>query len=363
MSNNSSHSSPFHFSQALLKWFDEHGRQDLPWQKAISPYRVWVSEIMLQQTQVDTVIPYYLRFMKSFPSVNTLADASEDDVLAHWSGLGYYARARNLHKTAKLICEQYRGTFPNTVEALNALPGIGRSTAGAITAIAHKQQAAILDGNVKRVLARFHAVPGWPGKTNVSNTLWEHAEQHTPAKRTADYTQAIMDLGATLCTRSKPQCTRCPMQSHCAAFNEHLPTDFPGKKPKVTIPTKTAVMVIAIKHNSDEILLEKRPPSGIWGGLWSLPEFSEASSWQTDFEQHYGLTIKQQNLQTELHHQFSHYKLQITPFIVRVTSISQQPKTIMEGKHRVWYKQQQLEKLGLPAPIRKLLTTVIITAN
>ena len=226
------------FQQAVLGWFKHSGRSDLPWQQSINPYRVWVSEIMLQQTQVATVIPYFERFMQSFPTVDKLATAPLDNVLHHWTGLGYYARARNLHKTAQIICTTHNGQFPDDIEQLTDLPGIGRSTAGAIRSIAFKKPAAILDGNVKRVLARFAGVAGWPGKSSVHNQLWEIAESFSPQTHTADYSQAMMDLGATLCTKTSPNCCECPLATDCLANAQGNPQDFPVKSQKRNYPSK-----------------------------------------------------------------------------------------------------------------------------
>ena len=264
MSKHNQHTASF--AHRVLKWYHSHGRKDLPWQQDRTAYRVWVSEIMLQQTQVDTVIPYYQRFMARFTDLPSLAAASEDEVLHHWSGLGYYARARNLHKTAKILCQQYDGDFPSDLEQVNALPGIGRSTAGAILAQAHGLKHAILDGNVKRVLSRYHAVEGWPGHSKVQTELWRYAEQHTPDTDLVDYTQGIMDLGATLCTRSRPRCEACPLVDDCEAFNTLRTGELPHAKPKKTIPVKTARMLVLL-NKASHVMLEKRPPIGIWGGL------------------------------------------------------------------------------------------------
>ncbi len=255
---------PTDFQQNILTWFDQHGRKDLPWQKDISPYRVWLSEIMLQQTQVTTVIPYFNAFIEKFPDINTLANAPLDEVLHLWSGLGYYARARNLHKTAQLIAEL--GYFPDSLEALNKLPGIGLSTAGAILSIAFNKSHPILDGNVKRVLTRFKAVSGWSGDSGVNKQLWAISAQLTPKQRVADYTQAIMDLGATLCTRNKPKCDACPIKSFCIAKLTDTVALFPAPKPTKFIPTKKLTLLL-LRNIDHSILLEKRPPTGIWGGL------------------------------------------------------------------------------------------------
>jgi len=260
------------FAKRIIDWADQHGRHDLPWQKTPDRYRVWISEIMLQQTQVKTVIPYYERFMRSFPNVLILATSPEDFVLEHWSGLGYYARARNLHKAAEIIALEHKGELPDTLDALMALPGIGRSTAGAILSLADNQPTAILDGNVKRVLARYAGIDGYPGKSAVLKELWALTESLTPVKNTARYNQAMMDMGATLCTRSRPGCGQCPLSSACVAYREGKPENYPGKKPRKVLPVKHVAMMI-LRNKNGQVLLEQRPPSGIWGGLWSLPEF------------------------------------------------------------------------------------------
>ncbi|AQQ69055.1 A/G-specific adenine glycosylase [Microbulbifer agarilyticus] len=350
--------SPSQFQRTLLKWFDQHGRHDLPWQQDINTYRVWVSEIMLQQTQVVAVIPYYQRFMESFPTVEALAAASQDQVLAHWSGLGYYARARNLHKCAQTVVNEHNGEFPRSVEALAELPGIGRSTAGAIASISMGLEAAILDGNVKRVLARMHALEGWPGQTAVAKGLWEIAEQYTPAKRTGDYTQAMMDLGATLCTRSKPACERCPFAKHCVAHAQGNPTDYPGKKPKKEKPVRQTTLLL-IEHDG-ELYLEQRPASGIWGGLWIPPELEgddggEASAQEWLAAQ--DLDASELQALPPMRHTFSHFHLDIHPVWI---SLPRKPDQVAEGASG-WYKLRQLDRprsgqdLGLPAPIAKLV--------
>lgn len=258
------------FTRSVLRWYKKHGRHDLPWQKDINAYRVWVSEIMLQQTQVNTVIPYYERFMQTFPTVRDLAQADIDEVLHLWTGLGYYARARNLHKSARIIHTDHNNRFPDDLESIVALPGIGRSTAGAILSLALNQVAPILDGNVKRVLARYHRVEGWPGNKKTEQKLWQLAESVTPDKEFAAYTQAIMDLGATVCTRSNPLCDQCPVNNGCEARETGTQEQYPGKKPKKTLPVKQTIFTI-IENDKGEVLLEKRLPQGIWGGLWSFP--------------------------------------------------------------------------------------------
>ena len=259
------------FQRNVLDWFKQHGRTHLPWQHDVSPYKVWLSEVMLQQTQVATVIPYFERFIQRYANVHALATAPLDDVLHLWSGLGYYSRARNLHKAAQCVVNQYAGHFPQTLDELVTLPGVGRSTAGSILALAYHQQAAILDGNVKRVLCRHFAIDGWPGQSKVANQLWTVAESHTPKQHVAMYTQAMMDLGAMVCTRSKPQCNQCPLSNSCQAAAQQQQLDYPGKKPKKIIPTRHATFLL-LQNQSQQILLQQRPPTGIWGGLWCLPQ-------------------------------------------------------------------------------------------
>lgn len=336
------------FQNQVLTWFDQHGRKDLPWQQPVTPYRVWVSEIMLQQTQVATVIPYFNRFMQTFPDLERLANASLDDVLQHWAGLGYYARARNLHKAAGLIVKQ--GEFPQTLEALTALPGIGLSTAGAILSIAFQQSAPILDGNVRRVLARFCGIEGWTGETKISQQLWEISRFYTPQQRVADYTQAMMDLGATLCTRSKPLCLACPVAEFCLAKRDGKTGLLPTPKPSKKTPVKTVVFLL-LQDNSQQILLEKRPPLGIWGGLWSLLEFADlaaARGWclENNFIGQKEVVFPAQR------HTFSHYHLDYTPLLI----YSDNPANrVMESESQLWYKFSQINTLALPAPISRLL--------
>ncbi len=337
------------FSDRVLSWFDEHGRKDLPWQQSKDPYPIWVSEIMLQQTQVLTVIPYFQRFMESFPTVAALASAEQDDVLHHWSGLGYYARARNLHRAAKTIMVDHDGIFPGSIDEATALPGIGRSTAGAILSLAHDERHPILDGNVKRVLARHNAIGGWPGKTAVMNALWELAEQHTPEKQVGDYTQAIMDLGATLCTRSNPACGRCPVSDDCLAYAADTVTEYPGRKPKKAKPLRSTTMLLA--RAAGRVYLERRPEAGIWGGLWSLPELGERSieSWCEDVLD--GTAATTESWQT-LRHSFSHYDLDIQPILVRVDAPLSK---VADSDSTTWYRLDEPPPGGIAAPVRKLL--------
>ena len=343
------------FSKQLLSWFDQNGRKDLPWQLNKTPYRVWVSEIMLQQTQVTSVITYYQRFMTSFPDIKSLADANEDQVLEHWAGLGYYARARNLHKAAKLVIENHQGNFPDTIEEIIDLPGIGRSTAGAILSIAFKQQATILDGNVKRVLCRLHTIDTWPGEKKTETKLWQIAESLTPPERTGDYTQAIMDLGATLCTRAKPDCLNCPFTKHCKAFATDLQSALPKSKPKKTIPQKHTWIAI-IESDNNEVLLEKRPPTGIWGSLYSLPEIQHdipLLDVSSHCDETFGGTFELIDMHDSIQHTFSHFKLELKPVHLRA---NQKTMQIRENSRFIWFKKEQLKKLGMPAPISKYLS-------
>lgn len=342
------------FSQRVLAWFDDHGRKDLPWQRDTSPYRVWLSEIMLQQTQVKTVIPYYERFTEAFPDVHALAAAPQDEVLHLWTGLGYYARARNLHKAAKKVSEELGGEFPDTVDGLCELPGVGRSTAGAIVSIAFQQRASILDGNVKRVLARYHRVEGWPGQTPVHNRLWEIAEHYTPHERCPDYTQAMMDLGATLCTRSAPACTACPLTEDCEARAAGDPLAYPGKKPKKALPVKSTHFLIA-RAPSGELCLEQRPATGIWGGLWCFPEIDSEATARDHSIDRWGKAPKALSTLPAFRHTFSHYHLDITPVLVELEDA---PTGVVEGSAQLWYNVRKPAQVGLAAPVAKLLQAV-----
>jgi A/G-specific adenine glycosylase len=341
-----------YFSHKLLEWYAEHGRHDLPWQQDRSLYRVWVSEIMLQQTQVATVIPYFERFMQRFPNSRILADASQDEVLHLWTGLGYYARARNLHKAAQTIRDDYADQFPEDFDAVLALPGIGRSTAGAILAQALGQRHVILDGNVKRVLTRLYAIEGWPGKKEIEAQLWQLAEALTPTKQLTDYTQAIMDLGATVCAR-KARCAACPMLEICQAYKSGQVASFPTSKPRKALPVKQTHMLI-LKNKQGEVLLEQRPPSGIWGGLWSLPEHpdSNMSKLKTWGETQLGLKLGDTEILPVFRHTFSHFHLDITPIMSQVKGPANH---VMEASNRVWYNTHQPESLGLPAPVLKII--------
>lgn len=338
------------FAVKLLAWYDIEGRKDLPWQKDINAYRVWVSEIMLQQTQVTTVIDYFNRFIAHFPNVDSLANAELDQVLHLWTGLGYYARARNLHKTAQIVRENYGSQFPTDLETLESFPGIGRSTAGAILAIASNCPHPILDGNVKRVLTRIHAIKGWPGDNSVNKILWQIATEHTPQQRVADYTQAIMDLGATLCTRSSPRCSQCPMQSNCQAFALNKVTEYPQKKPQKNKPTKSTVQLIIV--DNDQVLLEKRPPTGIWGGLHCFIECATDADIKKTCKDVLGYDIVILEKWTKFRHSFSHYHLDIQPMLL---SISKKSDKIMDSDRFSWYKLGLTNEYGLAAPVKRLL--------
>lgn len=346
------------FTQSLLGWYRKSGRHDLPWQEDPSCYRVWVSEIMLQQTQVSTVIPYYQRFMRDFADVTLLAGSDIDQVLHLWTGLGYYARARNLHKTAQIVCREHDGKFPHDLDALMALPGIGRSTAAAILSLGMHQSVAILDGNVKRVLTRYHAISGWPGNKKTEDQLWQLAEQHTPKQNAAEYTQAIMDLGATLCKRSRPDCQRCPVKAGCQAQQQNLQQLLPEKKPKKILPVKQVKFVI-IENAEGDILLERRPPTGIWGGLWGFPECSidqEPGAWLDSNKGYIADVLYEQPV---IRHTFSHFHLDITPvkLLLRCTA-----NAVEDKAEECWYKPDGNLNLGMAAPVKKLMDGLFSTA-
>jgi len=339
------------FSDRVLDWYALHGRKDLPWQVQPTPYRVWVSEIMLQQTQVATVIPYFQRFMQVFPDVETLAQAGQDQVLHYWSGLGYYARARHLHAAAQQIVDRYNGCFPEVFDEVTALPGIGRSTAGAILSLACEQAHPILDGNVKRVLARYHAVSGWPGQVRVQRQLWTLAEQHTPVHASAAYTQAMMDLGATVCTRARPCCEDCPLCAGCVANATGQQTGYPSPRPKKPLPVR-AVCMLLLCNDQGEVLLEKRPPAGVWGGLWSFPELTAEDmpgSWCPD---KLGITAGEVDRWPVMRHTFSHFHLDITPVLAVAGETA---NTVMEDGGRLWYNPSGTEQRGLATPVDLLL--------
>jgi A/G-specific adenine glycosylase len=335
----------------LLAWFDAHGRHDLPWQRKRSPYSVWVSEIMLQQTQVGTVIPFYRRFMRRFPTVAALAAAPLDDVLGAWAGLGYYARARNLWKAARIVAAEHRGRVPKGFDALHALPGIGRSTAGAILAQSFGQHWPILDGNVKRVLARYHGVAGWPGLPAVANELWRYAEAHTPHERVADYTQAIMDLGATLCTRSRPACTLCPLASDCAAAEAGAQALYPAPRPKRE-RAQRHVAVLVVRDPSGRVLLERRPATGIWGGLYSLPELPADDSPREWCARMLGAAVAAERALETIEHAFTHFDLDLSPSLLDLAAA---PAAVMDRDDWHWCLPGATLDVGVPAPVARLL--------
>jgi len=342
------------FAKTLLTWFDKYGRHDLPWQHPRTPYRVWLSEIMLQQTQVATVIPYFENFLSRFPDLDSLANAELDDVLALWAGLGYYTRARNLHRTAKIRSEIHDGQLPDTLDELIALPGIGRSTAAAILSQAHDRPFAILDGNVKRTLSRYYGVEGWPGLPAVEKELWALSESLLPEKRNADYTQAIMDFGATLCTRSKPRCIECPFNKSCVAYITNRVSEFPKKKAGKKIPTRHTVMLVLMSQKN-EVLLSRRPAKGVWSGMWSLPEVTrqdEAEPFVTMYSSNGGTG----NIALpEFQHTFSHYHLMIKPYLWREL---QAKHKIAESDDTRWLPLSEMPSVGLPAPVKKLLESL-----
>jgi A/G-specific adenine glycosylase len=328
------------FATKLLHWSASHGRSDLPWQRDPSPYRVWVSEIMLQQTRVETVIPYFQRFIGRFPDLCSLGSASQDEVLGLWSGLGYYARARNLHRAAAAVCEQFGGEIPAQRQALEALPGIGRSTAAAILSIAFGQPEAILDGNVKRVLSRYCGVEGWSGQSGVVRQLWDHAERLMPQSECGAYTQAIMDLGATLCGRREPACGRCPVAAACVAHREGRVEELPYPRPGKKLPLRQIGMVV-LHDGYDALWMERRPEQGVWGGLWSFPELQPEAAWYPQ--------IEPPQAQQKILHTFTHFRLEITPLYCRVDRSSLLP---LSGG---WVTLKELEQRGVAAPVRRLI--------
>ena len=339
---------------ALLSWFKRHGRRDLPWQQDPGPYRAWVSEIMLQQTQVKTVIPYFLRFIERFPDVHALADAPLDQVLHRWSGLGYYARARNLHRAARIVVSDHNGRLPADLDALTELPGIGRSSAGAILALGYGRRAPILDGNVKRVLARCYGIYGWPGRREVERRLWELAERELPQHETAAYTQALMDLGATVCTRGRPRCTDCPLASRCHARRHGEQQQLPTGRARNSLPVRKVVFAL-LQNEQGEVLLEKRPPSGTWGGLWSFPEYCSGTELADWIDRRAVLLSDTLTTLPQIRHSFSHYHLDITPV---KGVIRDKADTIGDNEARLWYAPGQGREIGMAAPVKALMGQV-----
>jgi A/G-specific adenine glycosylase len=338
------------YARRLIAWQRQYGRHDLPWQGTHDPYRIWVSEIMLQQTQVDSVIPYYVRFLARFPDIATLASANEEEVMARWAGLGYYSRARNLHAAARRIQNGHNGRFPERIDAIRALPGIGRSTAAAIAAFAYDQNHAILDGNVKRVLARCFGITGWPGEKAVENRLWSLAETLLPDTDIRAYTQGLMDLGATLCARARPNCSVCPFAADCHANQLGRQGELPGARPRKTLPEKSTAMLI-LQQGAD-IFLEKRPAPGIWGGLWSLPEFSMEAD-PGDVVAGMGYHAKQFEKLPASKHAFTHFRLHIQPWLALVD----RPLQVGE-QGKIWLSLSEIETAALPSPVLRLLRTL-----
>ena len=341
------------FSTRLLAWHKRHGRHDLPWQRTRDAYRIWVAEIMLQQTQVAAVIPYYRRFLERFPDIPSLAGAPQDEVLRLWSGLGYYSRARNLQRAAQLVAERHGGVFPRALTEIQALPGIGRSTAAAIAAFAYGTRAAILDGNVKRVLARHFAVAGFPGEKRVEERLWQLAEEQLPPRAIGRYTQAMMDLGATLCTRAKPRCADCPLAQSCRALALARVREFPAPRPAKALPTRATSMLLLLRNG--EILLEKRPSSGIWGGMWSLPELADEARARAHCRTIYGCSIAAPQPLAPLAHGFTHFKLQIQPLLCLVEKL-----TATAGEPgQIWLSLEEAHGAAIPVPVRRLLERLL----
>jgi len=341
-------------ARGLLDWFDREGRADLPWRRRRTPYRVWVSEIMLQQTRVATAIPYFERFVARFPDVATLAAADVDEVLHLWSGLGYYARARNLHRAAGVMVERHHGRFPQTIEDACALPGVGRSTAGAVLSLALGQRHPILDGNAKRVLCRVHALAEWPGRPAVERRLWALADAHTPRARAGDYNQALMDLGATVCTRTRPACARCPLRDECAARARGIADSLPAPRPPRARPERETVFAI-VREPGGGVLLERRPPSGVWGGLWGFPEVAPGTDPGAWCARRFGVEVRETRHLARLEHGFTHFSLRIEPALIEVAPPA---PGLAEPGRVLWYRPEDPPPVGLAAPVAALLARV-----
>ena len=337
------------FAGRVIEWQQASGRHDLPWQRTRDPYRIWLSEIMLQQTQVSAVIPYYGRFLARFPDLESLAAAPEDDVLALWSGLGYYARARNLHSAARAIVERHAGVFPSAFDEIVALPGIGRSTAGAIAVFAFGARHPILDGNVKRVFARVFGIAGFPGEKKIETALWVRAETLLPSQNVDAYTQGLMDLGAAVCIRARPRCEECPLHDECVARREKRIAVLPAPRPKKPLPEKSTVMLILQRNR--EVLLEKRPAPGIWGGLWSFPEIAALGDAASALRTRFGAEVMSEGALPDMRHGFTHYALTITPALLRVTQL--EPRAHSPG--HVWLTPADAINAAVPAPVRAIL--------
>lgn len=341
---------PGQLAQRLIRWQKQAGRHDLPWQvqgRARDPYRVWLSEIMLQQTQVATAIPYYQRFLARFPDLASLAAAPVEAVMASWSGLGYYARARNLHRAAREILARHGGAFPRRIEDIAALPGIGRSTAAGIAVFAFGARAAILDGNVKRVLARQFGIAGFPGEKTVERRLWALAESLLPTRGIAAYTQGLMDLGATLCTRARPRCDACPLAADCVARLDGRIAELPTPRPPRAVPHRAVTLLVLRRRG--RVLLERRPPAGLWGGLLSLPELPAGRTDARRFAvRHLGCRVATLAPLPKQHHAFTHFRLEMAPLLCEVGAA-----TAVDGY--VWLSLRRLDAAPLPAPVRRLL--------
>jgi A/G-specific adenine glycosylase len=336
------------FQSVLLAWYERFGRKDLPWQKPRTPYRVWVSEIMLQQTQVSTVIPYFQKFMAAFPTVQALAEATLDEVLRCWAGLGYYARARNLHRAAVRIIAEHQGEVPKDLPALLNLPGIGRSTAGAIMSLAFDQPAPILDGNVKRLWSRLHGIEGDLNSPAVERQLWALSEYYLPQRRNADYTQALMDFGAGVCTRAKPHCARCVLQDHCLAYRRgrvFLPA---SRTPRIK-PTKFSYWLL-LQDKENRVYLHQLPPVGVWGGLWAPLQYETRESLEEGCR---SLSIRSESLKqlSPRRWEFTHYLLCYTPVLAKVS----EPLSILHDRPACWLKLQESSQLAMPTPVKRLL--------
>ena len=335
---------------ALLAWHARHGRHDLPWQRDPTPYRVWVSEVMLQQTQVATATPYFQRFMQRFPDLPTLAAAPLDDVLHLWSGLGYYSRARNLHRAAQRVMAEFGGELPDDATALATLPGIGRSTAAAILALSCNQRQTILDGNVRRVLARYFAVEGSPLERAVEQRLWTLAENCTPDDDVATYTQAIMDLGAIICVRSRPLCNACPLSDDCRARRQGRQSELPAPRPRAARRVRGVVMLIAQRADGS-VLLERRPEHGVWGGMWSLPEFPSLDGARQFGATRLSAAVIEADTRPLVRHAFTHFELEIRPLLAQCEGFA----AVMEGPPTLWYNAGAPDRIGLPAPISQII--------
>lgn len=344
----------------LIHWHKQHGRHHLPWQRNRDPYAIWLSEIMLQQTQVNTVIPYYLRFIREFPTLHSLAQAPLDAVLALWSGLGYYSRARNLHQAARILMQDYQGQFPDTLTSLQQLPGIGRSTAAAIAVFAFGKREAILDGNVKRIFTRHFGITGYPSDSKIQALLWNKAEELLPPDscngEIETYTQALMDLGATVCTRHTPLCQDCPVQQHCVAYKENRADQLPTRKLRKPLPQKETVFLLLVQHQ--KLLLEKRPASGIWGELWCLPEIETRTDAALYCQHHWGIKVQSPIELPTLDHQFTHFKLRIYPQLLQVIS-----NTLEQQNRFLWIKPADALEHAIPTPVRKLLKQNFLSDN